>query len=377
MNVLIAPDKFKGTLTAEEVCDAVTRGLQRGGLKATVQQFPLADGGEGTLEVFRYHAGGALVAVEVHDPLMRLITAHYAVSEDGDTAFIEMARASGLQLLLPEERNPLKTTSFGTGELIRDALNRGVKKMIIGIGGTATNDASLGTFVALGGRTLDAHGNELFPRGENLELIHDLDFSLLHPALANVEITAICDVSNPFYGKDGAAFVYAPQKGATDEMVQALDRGLQQVARVIRSSRSIDLQDVTGSGAGGGFAGGVYALMHAALKPGIDVVMEMVQLDKALSHADVIITGEGKIDQQTLQGKVVAGVASQARQVKKPVIAVCGVCQLSENQWRTLPADYVFSLVDFAGEHQAMNNAAESLEQLVAAKLIPVLKQKG
>ncbi|MFN3664983.1 MAG: glycerate kinase, partial [Sediminibacterium sp.] len=209
MNILIAPDKFKGTLTASQVCDAIEAGLNKSGKEFRIRKFPLADGGDGTLDIFLYHQQGVLIEVEVHDPLMRKIKAVYALSEDGKTAFIEIAKSSGLMLLKPEEYNPLKSSSYGTGELIRHALSNGVEQIIVGIGGSATNDAALGAAEALGFQFFDSAGNRVSPDGESLAKIVRIDRSNVHPRLEHVSVTAICDVTNPFYGEQGAAFVYA------------------------------------------------------------------------------------------------------------------------------------------------------------------------
>lgn len=374
MNVLIAPDKFKGTLTAEEVCNTLSRGLLRSGVDATIKEFPLADGGEGTLEVFLFHSGGKRISVEVHDPLMRKITAEYGISNDGKTAFIEMARASGLGLLLPQERNPLKTTSFGTGELIKHALDRNVEKIILGIGGSATNDAALGAAVALGTKVLDKEGTSIFPTGENLGLIEEIDVKDIHPRLKSVNITAICDVTNPFFGSDGAAYTYAAQKGASEKDIQVLDDGLQQIARVIKKRSGVELNDISGSGAGGGFAGGCFVLFQATLQRGAEVILDLSDFNAALAWADVVITGEGKVDHQTLQGKLVETVSRRASGLGKPVLVVCGVSELDPTEWSRLSLKSVYSLVDFAGKEMALHHSEAALEALAFEKISKALQ---
>jgi glycerate 2-kinase len=376
MKVLIAPDKFKGTLTATEVCQAIASGLRKAIPNIEIRNCPLADGGEGTLDVFLFHSGGSLITVDVHDPLMRKVEASYGLSHDGKTAFIEMARASGLELIQSYERNPLKTTSYGTGELIRDALNRNVSRIILGIGGSATNDAATGAVAALGGQFYDADRHKLFPSGENLCQIDHFNLDELHPGIQDIELIAICDVANPFYGEHGAACVYAPQKGASSDDVIILDEGLRKVARCVMNTMQIDLQRIAGSGAGGGFAGGCLVFLNGKLRPGIDVILSITHVDEAMKWADVVITGEGKLDQQTLQGKVIAGVATKAAEQRKKLIVVCGINALSESEWRTLSIDAVFSLTDYAGREEAIMNSALVVQRLAGEHIAWALKQK-
>lgn len=373
MNVLIAPDKFKGTLTATQVCDAIEVGLLRSGKSMSIKKFPLADGGDGTLEIFLAHTRGRLVEVEVHDPLMRKIKSSYGISNDGRTAFIEMARASGLELLRPEERNPMITTSFGTGELISDAVNRKVDQIILGIGGSATNDGALGAAVALGARAVDSVEKEIIPSGQTLSKIEHINLDQLKEGLTKVKVIAICDVSNPFFGANGAAYVYGLQKGAKQDDLQLLDNGLRKMAEVIESQLGIDLQNISGSGAGGGFAGGAHALFGAELKMGTEVVFEFTSFDEALNWADVVITGEGKIDSQTLQGKLVHGVSIKSFMAGKRVLGVCGICELKQEGWEGMHLESVQSLTHYAGKEAALKSSATVLELLaeyeVARKL--------
>jgi glycerate 2-kinase len=375
MNILIAPDKFKGTLTAPAVCDAIESGLNKAGVDASIRKFPLADGGEGTLDVFCWHTQGSWIEVEVHDPLMRKIKSAYAISEDGRTAFIEMARASGLGLLKPFEYDPLKTSTFGTGELIRDALERKVKTIIMAIGGSATNDAALGAAVALGAQVFDSTGNDLFPRGGTLQFINSIELSHFHPQLSQVDIKAICDVSNPFYGEQGAAFVYGPQKGATPESALTLDKGLRHVAEIVHQQFGIDLQQIPGAGAGGGFAGGAYAFFNATMMPGTEVVFELTHFDEALQWADVVITGEGKLDNQTLRGKLVKGVADRAFTTGKKVIVVCGENALTDEKLKAMGILYTYSLIDYAGKEESLAYSMKVVEEVSRNRLAEVLKK--
>lgn len=359
MKILIAPDKFKGTLSAQEVCEALAKGLSQHG-EHEIKMLPLADGGEGTKELFIKHLQAKPVSVLVHDPLMRPIHAEYALSADGKTAFIELASASGLSLLKPVERNPLLTTTFGTGELIRDALNRGVVNIFVGIGGSATNDAGLGLLSALGARMLNEKKEEFIPRGETLIDLDQIDFSTLHPQISKTTFTALCDVQNPFYGENGAACIYAPQKGANEMQVNQLDVGLGHVAKIIQQQTGVDLQKISGSGAGGGVAGGLHALLNTNLKRGIDVVFEITHFNEAIQWADVVITGEGKVDEQTWQGKVVAGVINEARLMGTVAIVVCG--QQESNVQQTFE---IYSLASEFGITRALKDTKAALSEIV------------
>jgi glycerate kinase len=366
LKILLAPDKFKGTLSAPEVCAALAAGFNKN--QHEIRQMPLADGGEGTQELFLKHLNGKRISVSVHDPLMRLIQAEYILSSDNKTAFIEMSSASGLSSLNEKERNPMFTTTFGTGELVRHALDQGVDEIYLGIGGSATNDAGLGMLCAMGARMLDKSANEFIPRGETLGLIEKIDLSVLHPQTSQVKFTALCDVENPLYGERGAAFVYAPQKGATPDQVHKLDAGLMHVASIIQRQTGIDLQKTSGAGAGGGIAGGLHALLHTNLKRGIDVVFEITRFIEAVQWADVVITGEGKVDEQTWRGKVISGVVNQARTFNKRVIIVCG--QEEDNERESSEASGAqsvpkYSLSSIFGITRAMEDTRATLTELV------------
>ncbi|MBX2970277.1 MAG: glycerate kinase [Cyclobacteriaceae bacterium] len=364
MNILIAPDKFKGTLSASQVCDSIELGLLRSGLKATIWKFPLADGGEGTLDIFLQHKNGRLIEIDVHDPLMRKIKAGYGLSGDGTVAFIEMASASGLTLLKTEERNPLRTTTFGTGEMIKDVVERGAEHIILGVGGSATNDAALGALVALGARVTDQSGGLIFPVGESLKQIAKIELQPVLDLMKGKRITAICDVDNAFYGSEGAAFTYALQKGADEVGVQILDAGLRHVANLVLRDLKIDLQKVYGSGAGGGFAGGAHAFMGAELRRGTDVVFDITNFYKAVAWSNIVITGEGKLDNQTLQGKLVHGVVRAIQKLGKPVYVICGESQLTVDEVKSLNATAIFSLTNYAGKEAAIMQPAKTLAKL-------------
>ena len=321
--VVVASDSFKGCLTSIQVADAVEKGIHANWPDCQVMKLAVADGGEGTIEALLTTMGGRNVKVKVQDPLGRPIEAEYAILKDG-TAVIEMSKASGLTLLHPSERNPLHTSTYGTGQLIADALHKGCRKFLIGIGGSATNDAGTGMLEALGYRFLDAEGNVLKGVGLSLEAIMTIDTSAAIPELKSAEFIVACDVESPFHGPKGAAHVYAPQKGASPEMVDFLDNGLKHFADILKSTTGTDISEMPGSGAAGGLGGAFKAFLNAELRKGADMVLDAIGFDEIIRDADLVITGEGKIDSQTLNGKLPSAVAQRASARNIPVMAICG-----------------------------------------------------
>lgn len=322
--IIIASDSFKGSVSSAEVADSAERGIRKVYPECEVVKIPVADGGEGTMEVLVEALEGRMVLCVVHDPLMNPITARYGISGDGRTAIMEMAVASGLTLVPPFSRNPLRTTTYGTGELIKDALGRGCRNFLIGIGGSATNDAGTGMLQALGYRFLDADGYELGTGGEILNQIHAIDNSGVLPQLRDATFTVACDVNNPFYGENGAAFVYARQKGADEAMIRTLDNGLRHFSQVIESSCRTRIDELPGTGAAGGLGGGCVAFLGATLKPGIRMVLDALRFEERIKGADLIITGEGKLDKQTGMGKTPYGVLQAGMRQGIPVLAIGG-----------------------------------------------------
>jgi len=363
-NILIAPDKFKGSLSALEVCDAVGDAMVE--IKSTYKtiKVPLADGGEGTFEILVDQSNGRTKTIPVQDPLHRPIQASYGLSNDGTTAFIEMARASGLQLLKESERNPLLTSTMGTGQLILDALNEGAETIIMGIGGSATNDAGIGLAQALGFRFFNKSKQPLKPIGKSLSEIEFIDETAVDARLRNTRFIVLCDVDNPLYGKQGAAYVYGPQKGATQEIVNELDSGLEHFAQVVKVAYSMNL-DFPGAGAAGGLGAGTKLFLNASFRKGIDFVSELTGLEEKIKASDLVITGEGKVDDQTLSGKVVAHVVALANQYQKPIFIVCGQCTLSEDQLRKFGAIRIIALATQPSE-----------VSLAIAQPIPLIKAK-
>lgn len=370
VNILVCPDKFKGSLSATEVCDAVSNAIHKVLPSAVVQAVPLADGGEGTMALLTRLSGGSMISVVVRGPLFRPVTAEYGISADGETAFIEMALASGLLLLKPHERNPLNTSSVGTGDLIVHALDRGVKRIVLGIGGSATNDAGIGMASALGYTFMDASGNELQPIGENLIHLRTIlpnhgRADNLHPRLSEVKVTLLCDVSNPLYGPDGAAFVYGPQKGANETDIRILDAGLRNFRRVVHKQLGISV-DFPGAGAAGGLGAGARVFLHASVEKGVKHILEAVRFEEKLKAADVVITGEGKIDAQSFSGKVVSEVVRRSTKSGKVVYALCGKSELSAEDIHRLGIKKLVSLVDKrTPADQAIKDAANLIGERI------------
>jgi len=319
MKVVIASDSFKGSATSLEVATAIERGILKADKNVKFVKFPVSDGGEGLIEVIESLSGYTKKTITVNDPLFNKIQASYA--SNTDTAFIEMAAASGLPLVPMNKRNPLNTTTFGTGELIKDALDNGAKKLVIGIGGSATNDGGIGMLCALGAKFYDSDNNELSPIGKSLNLITKVDFSSFYKNLKDVEISVACDVDNPLCGENGASYIYGPQKGADEETVEFLDKSLEKFSKVVcKEKEALE----AGSGAAGGLGFALKAFLNAELKSGIELVLSAIGFEEAVSDADLVITGEGKIDGQSKRGKVPVGVAKLAKKFNVPVIALAG-----------------------------------------------------
>ena len=324
MKVVIASDSFKGSLTSHEVADAFEEGLRLHAPHCEVLKLAIADGGEGTVEALVETLEGCYIDIEVNNPLGRPITARYGIIDNGKTAIIEMAAASGLPLLRACERNPMVTTTYGTGEIIADAIRRGCRKILMGIGGSATNDAGVGALRALGFRFLDGEGNTLIGGGEILSKIDKIDNSHVQQGVSECEFIVACDVTNPLYGEQGAAHIFAPQKGATPEMVELLDNGLRNFARVVEEFNGLQIGSMAGAGAAGGLGGGVAALLGAELERGVDMVLGAIDFAHIVEGCDLVITGEGRIDRQTIMGKAPSGVLAIATKHSVPTIAIGG-----------------------------------------------------
>ena len=324
MNILIAPDSFKDALAAPLVCEHLRRGLHRTFPAANCRLLPLADGGEGTLVTMATVLGGEFVPVEVHDPLFRPLRAEYLWLPETATAVVEMARASGLEQLAATERDAACTTTLGTGELLAHALDHGARHLVLTVGGSATTDAGLGLATALGYRFFDENGQPVVPTGEHLGRVRRIDAALVHPQLATATCRVVTDVTNPFFGPTGAAHVFAAQKGADAATIAHLDAGLRAFADVLQATFGLAVQQLPGSGAGGGIAGGAAGFLRAHISSAADWVLELTGADQLLQATDLLITGEGRVDDQTWQGKLLGKLLARAAYHAVPVMLVCG-----------------------------------------------------
>jgi len=325
MKIVVAPDSFKGSLTAVEVADAIEQGVREIFPEAEIIKIPMADGGDGTVQCLVNATGGEILKEKVTGPLGDEVLASYGILGDKKTAVIEMAEASGLTLVPENKRNPLITTTYGTGQLIKIALDQGCRKMIIGIGGSATNDGGAGMVQALGVKLLDKDEEELGFGGGELKKVFRIDTKYLDNRLSETKVIVASDVSNPLCGPKGASWIYGPQKGATPEIIKELDKSLAHFAEIIKRDLNKDVKDVPGAGAAGGLGASLMAFLDAELRPGIEIIIEIVKLEQAIKGADLVITGEGKIDSQTIYGKAPIGVARIAKKYNIPVIAVAAI----------------------------------------------------
>lgn len=361
--VVIAPDSFKESLSALEVARAIECGFRQIFPDVQYVLLPMADGGEGTVDSMVAATGGEIVTVSVTGPLGKPVAAFYGLLGDGETAVIEMAAASGLHLAANSERNPRITTSYGTGELILAALERGVKSIILGIGGSATNDGGAGMMQALGAKLLDKNLQPLQPGGAALAQLAHLDLSQLDSRLQQVKITVACDVDNPLCGEKGASAVFGPQKGATPAMVQELDNALHHYGTLLEQATGRAVLNVAGAGAAGGMGAALIGFLAAQLRPGIEIVIETLQLEEALRDADLVITGEGRLDSQSIHGKTPIGVARVAKRHQLPVIGIAGSLAADYQVVHQYGIDAAFSVLDrIVTLEEALAGAARNLE---------------
>ncbi|MGR7803842.1 glycerate kinase [Klebsiella aerogenes] len=377
MKIVIAPDSYKESLSALDVATAIETGFREIYPHAEYVKVPVADGGEGTVEAMVAATQGHIVQVSVTGPLGEPVNAFYGLSGDMRCAYIEMAAASGLESVPPTRRNPLLTTSWGTGELIRHALDAGVSQIIIGIGGSATNDGGAGMAQALGAKLLSAGQQQIAPGGGALETLARIDLSELDPRLADCRIDVACDVTNPLTGPQGASAVFGPQKGATAAMIERLDRGLQHFAQIIDRDLDIDVLSLEGGGAAGGMGAALYAFCGANLRPGIEIVTDALGLADLVADADLVITGEGRIDSQTIHGKVPVGVAKVAKRFNVPVIGIAGSLSADVGVVHQHGLDAVFSvLYSVCTLDEALANAAANV-RMTARNVAAVLEMGG
>ncbi len=381
MKIVVAPNAFKGSISAKQAADVMAQAVSELYPDINTVKVPFSDGGDGLLEVLRDIMEGSIQKVKVKDPLGREIVSELCIVEKEKIAAIEMARASGLALLKKHELDPTKTTTLGTGELIKYALDLGVKKIIIGIGGSATNDGGIGVASALGIRFLDKNGKELYPCGGNLIKIQDIDFSGLDPRIKECEIVVVCDVDNPLLGENGATRVYGPQKGATLKMIEILEKGLKNLAQIIKRKRGMDITNIPGGGAAGGLGAGLYAFLGGKLKKGIEVMKELTSLDEKIKGASLVITGEGKLDNQIFFGKGPYGVAETANKYNVPCIALCGSIDVNMDfkKARQIGIHGIFTIIPGpVSLDTAMKNVREYLKdatQRVVAFFVDCIKR--
>lgn len=364
MKIVIAPDSFKESLTALQAANAIAMGFKEIFPDAEYCCVPMADGGEGTVQSLVDATGGRIVHCEVTAPLGNKVVAFWGLSGDGKTAIIEMASASGLPLVPIDKRNPLETTSFGTGELIKNALDYGVSKIILGLGGSATNDGGLGMLQALGIKFLDNRGVALPFGGKALLALATIDASGLDARLNDTDIVVACDVENPLCGENGASAVFGPQKGATPKMVHTLDTALNHFAERVQQTLGHDIREVAGAGAAGGMGGGLLLLPHVMMRRGVDIVLSFTGLAHKLENADWVITGEGRMDGQSIFGKTPIGVAKIAKQYKKPVIAIVGSLGKEYQLVYQYGIDAVFPIIaDAQGLEKILQEARPNLQR--------------
>ena len=362
MKIVIAPDSYKESLSATEVAQAIEKGFREIFPDALYVRVPLADGGEGTVEAMIAATQGTQMIACVTGPLGVPVDACWGLSGDGQTAFIEMAAASGLGLVPPAQRNPLLTTSRGTGELILQALEHGARNIIIGIGGSATNDGGAGMVQALGARLRDANGVDIGDGGGSLACLNSIDLSALDVRLQGCSIRVACDVSNPLTGETGASWIFGPQKGATQAMILELDRNLEHYADVIKRTLRVDVKEVAGAGAAGGMGAALMAFLNAELRSGIEIVTQALNLEEHILDCSLVVTGEGRLDSQSISGKVPVGVASVAKKYRKPVIGIAGSLARDVGVVHQYGIDAVFSvLTTITSLEEAFRGASDNI----------------
>jgi glycerate kinase len=372
---VLAPDSFKESMSAQQACAAMETGIKKAMPDATCLHVPLADGGEGTLHALVAATGGKIYKHPVTDPLGKPVTGEYGILGDGQTGMVELASASGLHLVPPASRNPLLTSTFGTGELIKKVLSHNITKLIIGLGGSATNDGGAGLAQALGVKFLNELGREIEPGGGNMHKIHRIDLSQIVNLPQGLTVEVACDVTNPLTGPMGAAHIYSPQKGATPEMIKQLDQGLKHYAGKIQEYVGKTISEIPGAGAAGGAGAGLMAFLNARLVSGIDLVIKHAGLAGKISQADYVFTGEGSIDSQTVQGKTISGVVALAKEYRKPVIAFAGKVADTEALYQMgltavfgiLPEVVPLEMALATGESNLANTTTAAVKLILAA----------
>lgn len=369
MKILLAPDSFKGSLSSKDVCNALKEGIKRA-IDAEILDVPIADGGEGTVEAMVVSAGGRIIDVDVTGPLGEKVRAYYGILNDG-TAVIEMAASSGLYLVPDDKRNPLFTTTYGVGEVIKAALDNGCRNFIIGVGGSSTNDGGAGMAQALGVKLLSKDGNSIQYGGGNLDKLVSIDLTTIDKRIYESKFTVASDVDNPLCGERGASYVYGPQKGATPEMVELLDKNLRHYADIVEKAIGKDISEYPGAGAAGGLGFGLMAFLNANLRPGIEIVMEVAKMEEKIKSSDIVITGEGNTDYQTAFGKAPAGIAKLAKKYRKPVIILSGGLGRNYKDLYKIGVTSLFSIVD---RPMTLKDAIINTEELIKNRIEDIMR---
>ena len=368
MKIILAPDKFKNSLTGLEFCHAVEEGINAIRSDIEIVKLPLADGGDGTIEVVKFYLKGKVISIQVNNPFFQPIMASYLYSEWSKKAFIEMAEASGVKLLTPEQFDCKNATTFGTGEMIEDAINKGAKEIILGIGGSATNDCGIGMAMALGYEFLDKNNVAVKPTGANLSKIISIDVTKVLPELNNVKFNIACDVTNPLYGDNGAAYVYGAQKGASKKDIEMLDKGLESMSKIINVVFNVDAQTIKGAGAAGGMGIASKVFLNGTLEPGIQLVKNLANFDNQIETADWVITGEGKLDVQTYSGKTIQGIMNSTKAKNIKVAAFCGAIDLDKNSIMDFGIDYADAVLNHSKDlDDAMKNGYRYVKEMAEA----------
>ncbi|MDE4542866.1 glycerate kinase [Thermoanaerobacterium sp. R66] len=369
MKILVAPDSYKGSLSSKEVIEAMTEGIERV-VDAEIIKVPIADGGEGTVDALISSSGGKIIETEVIGPLGNTVKSFFGILDDG-TAVIEMAASSGLNLVPDDMRNPLVTTTYGVGQLIRKALDEGCRRFIVGLGGSATNDGGAGMMAALGAKLLDEDGKDIPYGGGNLSKLEKIDVDGLDKRIYESSFTVASDVINPLCGKNGASYVYGPQKGATPEMVEILDNNLNHYANVVKETLGKDFKDTPGVGAAGGLGFALIAFLNAKMRPGIEIVMEVAKLEEKIKSCDIVITGEGNTDFQTAFGKAPAGIATIAQRYGKKVIILSGGLGSGYKELYKIGVTALFSIVD---RPMTIDEAMHDAKRLIADRMEDIIR---
>ncbi len=374
LHIIVAPDSFKGSLSAVAAAEAMERGIHAVFPAAEVVHAPMADGGEGTVQALVDATGGQILRQQVTGPLGEPVEAHWGILGDGETAVIEMAAASGLALVPPDRRDPRVTTTYGTGQLAKAALDKGLRRIVIGLGGSATNDGGAGMAQALGAQFLDAEERSLPPGGAALADLDRIDLSGVDPRLQDAEVLVACDVDNPLCGPSGASTVYGPQKGASAQVVAELDRALARFAEVVRQATGRDIANQPGAGAAGGLGAGLLFLTHCEFRPGIDLVLETIDFPRLLQGADLVVTGEGCTDAQTARGKAPVGIAALAEKYQVPVVCISGALGAGSEEVLKKGVDALMSIPARPMTLEECLDSAATLVEEATARLFRCLK---